>query len=537
MKKLIYKLLIVCFIFIAFLTSCNKKYKTEEDVVFINMDREPKTIDPTLNSMRAVYIIHAFEGLTRKDKNNDIAPAVAKSWEISDDGLTYTFYLRDDAKWSDGKILTAKDFEYGWRRAVDPTTGAEYSYMLEIVKNAKDITLGAMTVDSLGVKAIDDYTFEVTLENPAPYLLELISSIGVFMPIRKDIIEKYGDIWTFSGESYVCNGPYKMTERNIDKDIVFEINTNYWNVEEQTAKKIVFVLMDDENTVLHAIKNNDIYFSANIPPSNEIEKLTKEGYIVNNDLLGTCYIEINTTRDVLNDKYVRRALALSIDRNYIVSNIMKGGQKPAGSFVPYGFNDIKGDFRENGGDYINISKDEYYKNMEEAKILLEKAGYKNGEKFPVFSIKVPSGAPLLATEAMQEMWKNNLNVDVTIVLEDNITRLQSLLNKDYDMVLWAWIGDYKDPMTILDVMLSYSYAQHTGFKNKDFDNLILLAKNSKDSSSRMYAMHEAEKVLMEYMPIIPLYYMTDSLIVNPRFKGYTLDSLGRYKFNYSYIEK
>lgn len=537
-KKLsLLKIVFVC-LSIFFIISCGKKNK-DENTIFVNMDREPRTIDPTLNSMGAVstYIFHAFEGLTKKNMYNEVVPGVAREWDMSEDGLTYTFYLRTNAKWSDGKPVTAKDFEYGWSRAVDPKTGADYAYMLEIVQNAKYIMEGIKPIGSLGAKAINDYTFEVTLENPAPYFIDFISSTGVFMPIRKDIIEKYGDKWTLKPDTYVVNGPYEMTKRSIDKEIVFEINTNYWNIEEQVAKKIVFVLMDNLNTIVSAVKNSDIYFSGMMLSANEVETLSKDGFIVPNNILGNYYIEVNNTKDVLNNKEVRRALSLAIDRNYIVSNITKGGQRPAGAFVPYGFKDIIGDFRNNGGDYISVNEEDYLKNIEEAKRLLAKAGYQNGNNFPVFSIKTASGNFSILSEALQDMWKNNLNIDVTITVEDWASVFESLKNKNYDMALWGWAGDYNDPMTILDIMLSRSFVQHTGFQNKEFDDLIYLAKRSKDNKVRMKVMHEAEAIMMEEMPLIPLYYRVDSLMINPNLKGYVLDPLGRYKFNYAYMEE
>ena len=192
------RILIVFLMMFLVIISCTKKSETNTESVpsiSINLGPEPNTMDPTLNSINVVssYILHAFEGLTKIDSNNNVRPGMAETWEISDDGLVYTFHIRNNAKWSDGKPVTAHDFEYSWKRAVDPNTAAEYSYMMEIVKNAKEINAGNMDYNSLGVRAIDDYTFEVQLENPAIYFIDFIASTVVFMPVRKDIIEKYGD--------------------------------------------------------------------------------------------------------------------------------------------------------------------------------------------------------------------------------------------------------------------------------------------------------------------------------------------------------
>ena len=184
------RLLIILSVILLVIISCGETSTTASSSISVNLGPEPKTMDPTLNSINVVssYILHAFEGLTKIDSNNNVKAGMAENWNISEDGLTYTFYIRKNAKWSDGNPLTAKDFEYSWKRAVDPNVAAEYSYMMEIVKNAKEINAGNMDYNDLAVKAIDDYTFEVTLANPASYFLEFIASTGIFLPVRKDVI-------------------------------------------------------------------------------------------------------------------------------------------------------------------------------------------------------------------------------------------------------------------------------------------------------------------------------------------------------------
>ena len=531
MKNIIIALLIVLS---GFSISCGNK--TDSNSIVINMSAEPKTMDPTLNSLGAVsvYIIHAFEGLTKLDSNNNVVGAVAEGWFISEDGLKYTFYLRTNAKWSDGKPVTAGDFEYSWKRAVDPNVAAEYSYMMEVVKNAKEINAGVMDYNDLGVRAINDYTLEVTLENPTAYFLEFIASTGIFMPVRKDIIETYGDEWTLNPETYIGNGPYKMTERLIDNKIVFSVNTNYYSEEEQIAKEITFVLMSDPNTAVAGLKNGTVHFSALEPPAAEIENLKSEGYIAANNALGTYYLELNITNEALKDKRVRQALSLAIDRNYIVSNVTKGGQIPAGALVPPQVRGLNGTFRSESGDYIHINN--YEENIEIAKSLLAEAGYPNGENYPILELKVSPGIYVLVGEAIQQMWKDNLNVTVQLIQEEFPITLQSLVEKDYQLTRMGWTGDYNDPMTMLDVMLSYGGVNHSGFSNADYDRLILIAKESPDNKVRMDAMRQAESILMDEMPIIPLYYRADALMISPKLKGVVLNPLGRHKFNYCYVE-
>lgn len=532
------KILIVFFTMFLMIISCTKSITNTQSIesVSINLGPEPKTMDPTLNSINVVssYILHAFEGLTKIDSNNNVKAGMAESWNISEDGLTYTFNIRKDAKWSDGKPVTAHDFEYSWKRAVDPSTAAEYSYMMEIIKNAKEINSGNMDYYNLAVKAIDDYTFEVQLANPAAYFLEFIASTVVFMPVREDMIEEYGDKWTLTPETYIGNGPYKMKERVIDERIVFDINTNYYAKEEQTAKEINFVLMSDPNTAIAGIRAGNIYFSALEPPSAEIETLKNEGYIAANNAIGTFYIELNITNKAFADKRVRQALSLAIDRNYIVENVTKGGQIPAGAFVPTEVRGLESTFRKENKEYIDVN--DYKNNVEKAKQLMAEAGYPNGENYPVIELKVSPGIYVLVGEALQQMWKENLNVNVSLVQEEFPITLQTLIEKDYQMARMGWTGDYNDPMTMLDVMVSYGGVNHTGFSNQEYDNNLLIAKQSADNKVRMSAMAKAENILMEEMPIIPLYYRADSFIKNPKLKGVVLNPLGRHKFNYCYLE-
>lgn len=274
------KIKLLLFISSLFLfASCGGGNKFEEGVLRLNVGPEPQSIDPTLNSAidGSMYIIHAFEGLAQKDKEGKIVGGVAESWDISENGTKYVFHIRSNAKWSDGKPVVADDFVYSWRRAADPKTAANYSYQMEPLKNAKKITAGEMPVESLGVKAIDDNTLEVTLEAPTPYFDQLMA-YPVYFPLRKDIIEANPDTWTMSADTYIGNGPFKMTEREIDSKIVMEVNTNYWNRSIIVPKKLIFILMDNPTSVVAGIKDGSIYFSDRVP-TQDMDTLKEEGYL------------------------------------------------------------------------------------------------------------------------------------------------------------------------------------------------------------------------------------------------------------------
>lgn len=527
------------FIFLIFLLiiSCTKETKKIKDELTVNLGYELQSIDPAINdeTYGFIYINHAFEGLLTKDINGKIVGGSSDKWEISEDKLKYTFRIREDAKWSDGKKLTADDFVYSYRRVVDPKTASPIAYLMYYIKNAKNINMGKKQIDTLGVTAIDENTLTIELENPTLYFEDILASGGCYVPVREDIINKYGDDWTWNSESYIGNGAYKMTERKPDELIAFELNTNYWDYKNQVAKKINFVLIADEYISLNAVRTGDVDFSINAPPIGEIESLIKENLMAISDIIGVYYLDLNNKDKTLSDKRVRKALSLAIDRNYIVSNIGHGKLIAAESFVPPVVKGLEKSFREESSNFIIANN--YSNNIIEAKRLLAEAGYPNGENFPILEVKVSSGFYTTVLEAIQEMWKNNLNIDIAVRTEESKITLPFRQSGNYQMARTSWTGDYNDPLTMLQIMTSESDINYGGFSNERYDYLINFATTSTNEKDRMEALKEAEAILFEEMPIIPFIYRTDFLVVNPKLKNYIDDPLGRYRFNYAYIEE
>ena len=527
------------FIFLIFLLiiSCTKETKKIKDELTVNLGYELQSIDPAINdeTYGFIYINHAFEGLLTKDINGKIVGGSSDKWEISEDKLKYTFRIREDAKWSDGKKLTADDFVYSYRRVVDPKTASPIAYLMYYIKNAKDINIGKKQIDTLGVTAIDENTLTIELENPTLYFEDILASGGCYVPVREDIINKYGDDWTWNPESYIGNGAYKMTERKPDELIAFELNTNYWDYKNQVAKKINFVLIADEYISLNAVRTGDVDFSINAPPIGEIESLIKENLMAVSDIIGVYYLDLNNKDKTLSDKRVRKALSLAIDRNYIVSNIGHGKLIAAESFVPPVVKGVEKSFREESSNFIIANN--YSNNIIEAKKLLAEAGYPNGENFPILEVKVSSGFYTTVLEAIQDMWKNNLNIDVVVRTEESKITLPFRQSGKYQIARTSWTGDYNDPLTMLQIMTSESDINYSGFSNERYDYLINFATTSTNEKDRMEALKEAEAILFEEMPIIPFIYRTDFLVVNPKLKNYIDDPLGRYRFNYAYIEE
>ncbi|WP_157152946.1 peptide ABC transporter substrate-binding protein [Brachyspira murdochii] len=532
------KFYLIIFILALFISCSKDNISQKNSTIYVNLGSEPKTIDPALNItlQGSTYVTHLFECLTTKYKDIEIQPGAAESWDISDDGLTYIFHLRTNGKWSDGKPLTAQDFEYSWKRVVDPKTASEPSYLFEPILNFSNVNGGYLPVDEFGIKAIDDYTLEVKLEYPTAYFLELVN-LPVFSPVRKDMVEKDPDNWTRNPATCIGNGAFFLKERKTDESITVIKNTNYWNADTIVAQEIKFVLMDNPNSAVAGIKEGSLHFSDQFPYQ-DIDTLRAEGLIDTATRIGTQYYALNTTNSVLKDKRVRRALSLAIDRNYIVDNVLKSG-RPAGALVPWGVTDVEGYFRDNAGEYISTNKADYQKNVEEAKRLMAEAGYPNGEGFPVLEFALTFSNDIPMFEAVQNMWKVNLGIDVKLTQMEFAPFIHSFrTERNYTMASASWTGSYNDPTTFLSMFVSYSYKNHSLFTNKEFDNAIITASKTIDQNIRMRELHKAEKILIgDEAVIIPIAYFEPAVLKSPRLKDVFYIPFAQYKFSYSYLEK
>ena len=521
---------------ICFSCSVDSAKNRSSKELFINAGEEPKSIDPTLSGNDFVYPRHTFETLIIRGKDGGLKNGVAESLNISEDGLIYTFNLKTNSKWSDGETVTADDFVYALRRAADPSSGAEYTAFIEYVKNAASILAGDLPKESLGVKAIDDYTLEIELESPTGYFLDILT-YPIFAPVRQDIIERYGNNWTLNPKTYIGNGAFIMTEKSPDSKIVMIKNTNYWNKNEIIPEKITFVMMQDPTLALAGIKEGSLDFSVKVL-SQDIESLKNDGILNIAPYYSTVAFGINDNDVILKDKRIRKALSLAIDRNYIVEKVVLTAKSPTSAWVPLGAYDVEGDFRENGGEYLDISKEAYSNNVATAKRLMAEAGYPNGEGFPVLEYKTTSDLVYIqVAEAVQQMWKENLGVDLQISSMEWAAYQQMRLEKAYQIMRTIWIGDYSDPMTFLENYLSYRPQNYAGYSNIQFDNYIEMARKSSDQNVRMKAMHEAERLLIaEDNVLIPIYNPSNPLMVSKRLKGYVATPLLEFNFNYAYLE-
>ncbi|WP_027308600.1 peptide ABC transporter substrate-binding protein [Caloramator sp. ALD01] len=516
--------------------------KKAEQVIKYNLGSEPKTLDPALNSAvdGATVIVNTFVGLTRLDAKDQPVPGVAEKWDVSADGMTYKFYLRKDVKWSDGKPVTAKDFEYAWKRALAPETAAEYAYQLYYLKNAEAYNTGKGKAEDVGVKALDDYTLEVTLEYPTPYFLSL-TAFPTYMPVRQDIVEKDKEKWATNPETYIGNGPFKLKEWKIKEAIILEKNPNYFDAANVKLDRIEIKMIDDQNTALTSFQQGELDFIES-PPTQQIPTLLSQGVAKVYPYLGTYFYVINLTdkadqidaaaAKALKDVRVRKALTLAIDRKALIETVTKAGQQPATSFVPSGI------IMADGKDFKN--KD-YYKaegDVQEAKRLLAEAGFPDGKGFPKITVmyNTSAGHQNIA-QAIQAMWKENLGIDVELANQEWKVFQSTRNKKEYLIARHGWIGDYNDPMTFLDMWTSKSGQNDAGYNNPEYDKKVDAAKRESDPVKRIQLLHEAEDILMNDMPVIPLYYYVNVACIKDYVKDVHKSPLGFVYFDRAYVQK
>ncbi|HIQ72980.1 MAG TPA: peptide ABC transporter substrate-binding protein [Candidatus Cottocaccamicrobium excrementipullorum] len=506
---------------------------------------EPQTIDPALNSAvdGAIMINHMFEGLVKwvddGEGNAVTAPGQAESWEkvVNDDGtVTYTFTLRDGIKWSDGQPVTAGDFEYSWKRLANPETAADYCYMIDMVQGYASVADGSADPDTLGVKALDDKTLEVTLSYDCPYFEEIMAFPATF-PVRQDVVEG-NDEWTYDVSTYIGNGPYKMAEWSHNAYILAEKNENYYDYDNLGPDTIRFTLLDDANAMLAAYNSGELDFIENFP-TDEMANYLASGEITVADYLGTYYVCFNTEDEVFSDPLIREAFSLAIDRNYIVENVSQAGEVPATAYVPSGVNDAEGpsgdDFRTVGGEYYSVAEEDYEANCERARELLAEAGYPNGEGFPTVEYTYNTDDKHKAiAEALQNMWQEVLGVTVTLSNQDWNVFLESRKQGDYQIARNGWIADYNDPCSFLDMWYTGGGNNDAQYSNPEYDALIDAAKATSNQEERMAAFHQAEDILIGQDSVLaPIYFYTQPYMLADDIQGMYYTPLGYFFFGYT----
>jgi oligopeptide transport system substrate-binding protein len=480
-----------------------------------NLPSDPSTLDSTLTSdlYAGCVINHCFEGLLRY-RNSTLVPGMAESWDISDDGRTYTFHLRE-AKWSDGKPVTAGDFEYAWKRVLDPAAGSQYAYIFYCIKGGEARYTGSGKPEDVGVTAKDDRTLVVELESPTPYFLELVAFM-TYMPVRGDIVSAAPEKWALSAKTYIGNGPYVMTEYT-PEGVVLEKNPNYWNAAGVRLQRIECSFINEASTEMAAFENGELDILENIP-SAELKRVSKmEGFVAYPQITSYFYT-LNTEKKPLDDVRVRRALALAVDRKALVESVAQGVGVPAANVVPPGLKDSKkNDFAATAG-YFGLAPDGSAR-PDEARKLLAEAGYPGGKGFPELSLLYnTSDSVKQLAEAVQEMCRRELGINVKLVNQERGVFMDNRKAGNYEIARGYWWGDYADPMTFLDMFISSSGTNWPRWRNADYDRLISESALRR-GEARDESMYGANLLFMGDMPVVPLYYPVDDYVIPPRVKG------------------
>lgn len=558
MKRLL-ALLLVSVLTIGMLAGCKSDDKetgdggdqdaTDARYVVWNMGEGAKTWDPALNSASdGGYLIgNMFEGLTADTPEGVIEMAGAESYEVSEDGTVYTFKLREDALWSDGEPVTADDYVYSWLRVMSADTASEYGYiMIPHIKGGQEYFDGELTAEEVGVKALDEYTLEVTLNYPVPYFTAL-TAFYTYFPTRQDVVEANPDNWYRDPETFVGNGPFTLGDYKTGEYVLMvpsETHPEYENIKIDGVKA---VMITEHTTAHNAYMSGDVHVNEFIPREEVPQLLATDPNMINKARLGTYYYIFNVDNEYLKDPRVRKALSISIDRKSITENVTKAGEIPATGFVPGTLVDSEGVSYRTGGEEFGI--DPNSAKIEEAKALLAEAGYPNGEGLPTFEFYYNTDENhRKVAEAIQEMWKTNLGVNIELFNQEWAVFQDTRHNGDFAIARGGWLGDYSDPVTMLDLWIAaggnndaqWRYneqpviAPHDKMLNPEqevFENLIAESMVT-SGTERDALLREADRVFIEEnMVVMPIYYYAyHDLINSDVVQGIERTSTGTWEF-------
>ncbi len=541
MKKL--TLLVSMFFLAGLFVACGEKKTSTAastgSVLHVQVGPSPETIDPALNSAvdGANMIIHAYEGLLKFDRDNNIVAGLAEKWEQSEDGLTWTFHLRPNLKWSDGSPLTAEDFVYSWKRVADPDTAAPYGYdLLNMITGFEEASEGDL--DKLGVEATDKNTFVVHLISPCIYF-DKIAAFAVLVPVQKATIEANGDGWTVNPKTYITCGPYYMTEFTDGSQIVFTKNPNYWDAKSITFDTIVWHLIEDANTAYNAYNQNVVQLIKDVP-TEEIPALRGNGEFYVEPIMGTYYVTFNTQKAPFDNPKVREALSLAIDRKHVATTIMQGTFSAAKNFVGPGISDAKtgSSFEQvtkaTYGDHFNT--DNYAADLEKAKKLLAEAGYPEGKGFPAFEYLTNDAAyhkPV--AEYLQAAW-GELGLTMNVNVQEWKTVTADRRSGNFDVARNGWVYDWDDPSNMINLLETGNGNNDGKYSSAEFDKFVDLARMSTNVEEHYKYLHEAEQVLLNDAAMAPVAYYNEFWLQKTNLKGTWHSPYGYWYFMYGHLE-
>lgn len=507
-----------------------------QEMTFV-LSNEPDTIDPTVtnNSFATPFLVNCFEGLVTYNEAGEVVPGNAESWESNDDLTVYTFHLRDGLKWSDGSDLTANDYVYAALRVLTPDTAAQYVNMIsDYVVNAEEFYNGEKKAEDIGIKAVDDQTLEFTLKESCPFFVDLVS-MWVYFPVQEATIEANGDKWTTSAESYIGNGPFKVTEMKEKESFTLEKNENYWDAENVTLEKLTYRYILDVATALTAYENGEVDGVRTIPSSDIARLKADNAGVYTAPSYGTVYYDINCSVEPYDDPLVRKALNLAIDREALINNVAQVDGEPAYSFYAPGYVVDGKDLTEGRSDFgLSSTAD-----VEGAKKALADAGYPDGEGFPTVQLSFYSDDNVKKiAEAIKEMWEQNLGIKVEVSSADWAVFYDDVQNGNYEVAAMGWSADYVNPMSFLPLLYTDDVTNNSFYSNPDYDAIVDQAKVEKDPAKFGELVKEADELVSADYPVLALYYKSNNILLKDYVEGvYMTSSSNIYFKNAKILEK
>ncbi len=539
MRPTILRLMLGCFT-ITLLAACtggesNVLRGNRDGIFHYGNGSEPQGLDPhVVTGVPENHILRAlFEGLAVKNPYTlEPEPGVASSWDISADGRVITFHLNPDAVWSNGEQMTAGDYVWSWQRLLTPALGAEYAYMLYPVKNAEPFNKGKISdFGEVGVKALDDQTLQVTLNERTPYFLQLMDHYSTFA-VHRATLEKFGNAsdrytpWT-RVENMVSNGAFRLKSWQLNRRIELEKSATYWDRDKVKLNGIIYYPTENVVSEERMFRVGQLHYTNSVPLGKiPVYQAMEDSPYVQAPYIGTYYYLLNTTRAPTDNLNVRKALSMAVDRDKLNKTVLKGTNLSAYSITPP---DTLGYYPPRLFSY----------DVKMARKLLAEAGYPNGEGWPGLELTYNTSEDhRKIAVALQQMWKDALNIEITLTNQEWKVYLDSITNMHFQIARRGWIGDYVDPNNFLDLFLTGGGNNNTGFADPDYDDMVLRgAPQAATKEERFAIFHKAETLLMEQMPIIPIYTYTSKHLVHPSVNGLPPNLMDSINMKYIWLDK
>jgi len=502
-----------------------------EKILYLNNGEEPTSFDPSIGFDQLSWdpLNNLMEGLTRLDENHVPKEGVAEDWDISDDGLEYTFYLNEDAKWSNGDPVVAADFEYAWKYMLDPDTASEAAFLAYFIEGGEDYNNGEGSADDVAIEAVDEHTLEVTLVSATGFFLDLLTN-PAFFPVNHKVAEETPN-WYAEADTFVGNGPFALESWSHDDEMVFVKNEHYWDADEVKLDKVHFAMVNDTNTQYQMFESGDLD-TASIPPELSDELIDGDNVFIG-ESGGLEFYRFNLTREPFQNKKIRQAFSYAINREDIAEYVVKNGVEAAHGFISPGFTAPSGeDFRDVNGDVVGFDPDKAKELLEEG---MEEEGY--DELPPVVIDYNTTDSNKAIAETIQDMLRQHLDIEATLENQEWGVYAEAQQNLELHFSRSSFLNDYNDPVNFLESFITDSSMNRTGFSSDEYDEIIQKGKYEPDNEKRWEALFEAEKMLADEMVATPLRYYNTVVLENEAVSGILRHPVGYFDLKYADVNR